>query len=417
MPYLGKFIYSMRPIEVTSGTTCTMAVDLEGNLYFNPEFVETLSPTQGAYVILHETCHLLLSHCHRFKKVLPEYSKEEQSLFNIAADLTVEQGLSSLRAHRPTGLVAIDGGWPSIGIDRFLDVPGIEVNMTVEEYYWALNHHQQQEQKKKKQKQKEEKQPPKKKGADAGPVDGDEPQQPQGPPDGGSAADGVVRPYEIPHGDLAAQSRVDSQLRDCEVAIKDFEASHGRGSVPGMFAAAIEARLRPTPDPWALLRTQVARNVASTVGQPSGTYLKLSKKQIEGVLLQGIVRHKPKAVLVIDTSGSMMDDDTKAMCCNVVKQGLRRVTRPMVVCADTKVRSAKLVSALSQFEWKGGGGTAMGKVLTEVDKEHKPDCIILVTDGETDWPERTRARLIIVLTSPAKTPAWAKTLVVGGVNR
>jgi predicted metal-dependent peptidase len=55
----------------------------------------------------------------------------------------------------------------------------------------------------------------------------------------------------------------------------------------------------------------------------------------------------------------------------------------------------------------------MAKVVEDVDAKHKPDAIILVTDGYTDWPSRpTKARLIVVLTEDCPTPAWSKTIKV-----
>ena len=203
-------------------------------------------------------------------------------------------------------------------------------------------------------------------------------------------------------------------MKDVEQAIKAHERANGKGSVPGGLKSAIAWRLRPTPDPWKQLSNIVANSVRSSVGSPTYTWMKFPRHYIPGGLRgKGVVHHNPQAVLVIDTSGSMMNDDTMNHCATVVAQGLRKVGRPMVVCADTSVRDQKRISSLSQFEWVGGGGTSMGSVVEEVDKEHKPDAIILVTDGQTDWPSKpTRARLIIVLTENEPTPAWAKTIKV-----
>jgi predicted metal-dependent peptidase len=95
----------------------------------------------------------------------------------------------------------------------------------------------------------------------------------------------------------------------------------------------------------------------------------------------------------------------------VIAQGLRKVQQPRVVAFDYVCQSAKRISSVSQFSFKGYGGTNMTAAIEEEDKQQRPDAIVLVTDGETKWPKsRTRARLIIALvrrSSYSKPPAWA----------
>jgi predicted metal-dependent peptidase len=55
----------------------------------------------------------------------------------------------------------------------------------------------------------------------------------------------------------------------------------------------------------------------------------------------------------------------------------------------------------------------MKTVLEAVDKEHRPDAIVLITDGATDWPEKLRAKLVVALTQPLPAPSWATAVMVG----
>jgi predicted metal-dependent peptidase len=84
------------------------------------------------------------------------------------------------------------------------------------------------------------------------------------------------------------------------------------------------------------------------------------------------------------------------------------------VAFDSRLQDAKRITSLSQWEFKGYGGTDMAKAIEDEDREQRPDAIVLVTDGETDWPaHRTRARLIIALvrrSSYSTPPAWAKVI-------
>jgi hypothetical protein len=61
---------------------------------------------------------------------------------------------------------------------------------------------------------------------------------------------------------------------------------------------------------------------------------------------------------------------------------------------------------------------AIRRVLEEADRIEKPDAIVLITDGYTDWPDRLRARLVVAMTTDRPSPAWAKTTLIpaGGAS-
>jgi hypothetical protein len=56
----------------------------------------------------------------------------------------------------------------------------------------------------------------------------------------------------------------------------------------------------------------------------------------------------------------------------------------------------------------------MGKAIEQVDKEDRPDAIVLVTDLETPWPERMpRARVVVAAVDSKpywleRVPGWVK---------
>jgi predicted metal-dependent peptidase len=190
--------------------------------------------------------------------------------------------------------------------------------------------------------------------------------------------------------------------------------STGWGNVPGAIRKALGNKLRPQPDPFDCLRAACARAVSSPVGAPDYTYRRISRRQVEGQpRLKGVQKLTPNAVIVLDTSGSMLDAETEAKALTVVASGLRRLRSVRVIGGDTNITSNKQVSSLKQLEWLGGGGTSMKTVLEAVDKEHRPDAIVLITDGETDWPERLRAKLVVALTQTMPAPSWATAVMIG----
>ena len=124
-------------------------------------------------------------------------------------------------------------------------------------------------------------------------------------------------------------------------------------------------------------------------------------------LLHGRIPTLCKAVVIVDTSGSMSSRPLQARAMSVIAQGLQKYGRIKVYCADTHLRSHSTVSRIDRFEWHGGGGTDMAAALTRVDKQDKPDAIVLVTDAVTGWPSiPTRARVVVACTESPRDPHY-----------
>jgi predicted metal-dependent peptidase len=384
VPYLTHIFAMMRTVETEE--VPTMAVDQANRLYCNREFMESITPMELAYCLLHEVMHVVLSHCRRFKAIAPQATERERWVWNIAADLVIQQMLANYYGlHEPAGIVRIDGVVPGT-TTRFLDIPGLVRGMTVEAYYGLLLQY-----------------------APAQPVQ--QKGNPLDPANSGSNSDGQKRDYEKPMS-AAEHAMADHCLREAEK--KMTQANRTRpGSVPGELLKSVEARLHPQPDPFDQLRSVVGRSVASPIGQEEYTYRRLSRRQdSDAARRRGYVRLAPECSIIIDTSGSMQGLESRAL--TAIAQGLRKVQRPRVIAFDSRLQSAKRISHLSEFAFKGYGGTDMTAALEQEDREHRPDAIVLVTDGETQWPSRpTRARLIIALVKKSgysQPPAWAKVI-------
>lgn len=454
VPYLASFIYSLREHE-TPGIG-TAAVDDAGNLYWCPEYITSVGKETAAYVIAHEALHLIFDHHRRAVEMLGENMTEtERYICNIAADLVIEQTLHMMRHLRPEGAVHLGASVPKLGIT--LDFPE---NRSMQEYYRLIteqmksqNSNQQQESSDGDDQQRSDSGGD---GANPGAQDGgnDEegggseddgteadgkadasgsgagtpsagqgkaPQKPGSPGSGGSCADGQRRPYEVESDGSWEAYGEDMAAAKAEEAIAEIESSRP-GTVPGTLVEALKQKLRPQPDPFDQLRSAVCTSVASPVGGREFSHRRLSRKQPPGddqPLLHGRICTQPHAVVIVDTSGSMMGKETKAKALSVIGQGLRKLHRVKVYCADTHVRSNKMVATTDRFEWHGGGGTNMAKVIEDVDRKDKPDSIILITDAETDWCSRApRARVVVAYTgrpgSPwhVGIPKWCRTVVL-----
>lgn len=458
VPYLASYIYSLREHE-TPGIG-TAAVDDAGNLYWCPEFISSIGKETAAYVIAHEAIHLIFDHHKRAVEMLGEnMSESERYICNIAADLVIEQTLHMMRHLRPDGAVYLGAEVPQLGIT--LDFPE---NKSMQEYYRLIceklksndspqenndgddesdgaggNNNQQGS------------------ASDSGGEGGDEsgdtgegdaggeesggdhsdgsevatsggagsapsgqgeaPPPPCSPGSGGSCADGQRRPYEVESDGTWEAYGEDMAAAQAEAAIQAIEQSKP-GTVPGSIKEALTQKLRPQPNPFDQLRSAVCTSVAAPIGGRDFSYRRRSRKQPPGddqTLMHGYICTQPHAVVIVDTSSSMWSRATQAQALSVISQGLRKLRRVKVFCADTHVRSHKLLGTVKQFEWEGGGGTDMAKAIEEVDRRDKPDSIIVVTDAETYWHnKKPRARVVIAYTgSPTShwrqaIPSWCR---------
>lgn len=426
-PYLATYVYSLKQQETRNTGTC--GVSRDGILHWDPKFVESLDRDTMAYVILHESLHLIFRHHVRANEVYGEHPDPQQQLaMNIAGDLVIEQTLAFMRPVRPPGAVHLGAECPQLGIT--LDFPE---NLDMLEYYGLI--------------QAKLRQRPKGRGPGDGESEqGDDGQdgergghgrpteksgqqksgkkgantKPNGraaackPGSGGSACDGVRREHETP--DESWQSFQESlSASKLEETIQKHEASMP-GSVPGMLKEHISQFLRPQRDPFAHLKSVVATCTQSPIGGRMQTYRRLSRKQPPDVCrLRGQLTTQASAVVIVDTSGSMGDRETKERALQVISDGLRKLRSVKVVCADTHIRSSTRLQDAKNFEWVGGGGTDMARALQDVDKQDHPDSIVLITDAMTGWPDRqTRAKVVVAVTCDSyfvsQIPAWMKTV-------
>ena len=450
VPYLASYIYSLREQE-TPGIG-TAAVDEAGNLYWCPKFVSEIGRDQTAYLVAHEVLHLIFDHHSRSREIIGENPTEFQRFVcNVAGDLVIEQTLHMMRHLRPEGAVHLGCEVPAWGIR--LDFPE---NKSMQEYYRLIMEKLKSQSDNDTQQQggdssngDEQQQ------GDDGASDGDgqdddcrsgmgagdsggssgndddgteadgqedasgngagspsagqgkAPQKPGAPGTGGSCADGCPRPYEIESDGSWEAYGEDMAAAQAEEAIAKYESSNP-GKVPGNIKEALKQKLRPVPDPFAQLRSAVCTSVASPVGGRDYSHRRRSRKQPPGddaPLLHGRITVQPNAVVIVDTSASMMKKTVQAKALSVIAQGLRKLGRVKVYCADTQVRSNKVVATTKLFAWCGGGGTDMATAVAEVDKADKPDSIVLITDAETHWHgDKPRARVVMAYTGKVGSP-------------
>ncbi|MFE9841914.1 vWA domain-containing protein [Streptomyces goshikiensis] len=370
-PYLASALYALT--VVPSGRVPTMGVDRHWRCYVAPAFVEATPVTELAGVWIHEVAHLLRDHHARAGR-LPAADQRDHLRVNLAQDCEINDDLLADGLRLPEGRVEPrDFGLPAGGM--------------FESYLPAI---------------------------------------PASPPHGadcGSGAHGTPMPWEL--GEAAGPARIgaveaEALRRQTAEAVRAHQRS--RGSVPAGWRRWAEQLLEPTVDWRRALSGAVREATAWAAGAVDYTYRRPSRRTpaLGGrVVLPSLRRPLPRVAIVIDTSGSMGEDDLAAALAEVtgvlreVGVGAHRVA---VLACDADVHAVTRVTSAEQVTLAGGGGTDMTVgISAALALPDRPNIVVVLTDGYTPWPAETPScRLIAALIGAAapEPPSWVETVRV-----
>ena len=376
-PYYSRALFAC-PL-IPSRDIDTMAIDARWRIYVNSEFVENRSVEETAAVLIHELNHGLRSHSRRAENLGVELGTVQ--VWNAAADCEINDDLAE------DGLEISDGLLPY----RF----GLEDGRTAEHYFQELM-------------------------ANATVI--------TVKLRGGSGCTGHRDDHEGDSeggtdGSVAGLEPVEQDMvrRAVAVAVREHARGRGIGSVPDGLRRWTDQTLDPRVDWRRALESAVRRGVHLRAGAADYTWQRPSRRDGggEAVIRPGMTRPVPDIAVVIDTSGSMEDEDLarahaeiQAILTRVVPgDGIRVYSVDAAVAAESRVFNARRVDLV------GGGGTDM-RVGIEAAAKARPAAIVVITDGFTPWPE-TRPPgaplTIAALTSDwalERVPAWIQAIDV-----
>lgn len=388
MPYFMRALFAAQPVAAPG--LGTFAVDARWRLYLDPALLVGEQawpvPVAGA-VLLHEVGHLLRAHAPRAKD-LPQ--PVEHVRWNYAADAEINDDLLAAGVGLPDGVITphmlgcSDGG-------------------IAEDYYAAI--------------------------CDPGgmpPI----PEPDDGDPGCGSGAGCPSVPGELGSGAAAAgvvdgldEAEADLVRRHVAQAVREAGTGKGRGSAPAGLARWAAGVLAPPTVPWdRLLRAVIRRAVADAAGRTNYSYARPPRRVVPGMVTPVLRGPSVTVSIVIDTSGSMSAGDLDAAMSELAgvlrTSGVARERVRLLSC-DAASSSAQPVRSVADVELVGGGGTDMRVGIDAAnDARPVPHVVIVLTDGDTPWPERpSRAHLVCAVIGGGDrqleaTPAWASTVHV-----
>lgn len=385
MPYFMHALFAVTPLADPGRPT--FAVDQHWRLYMNPALLtgpEALPPLVVGALLLHEVGHLLRDHAARYT-TLPR--PQIHLAWNLATDAEINDDLIAARAALPEWVITPEAlGLPDRGV--------------AEDYYAELTRDLE---------------------TLAGYDDGGE--------GCGSGAGGPDLPGELP-----PDANVDGQVvtgvgpaegdmirRQVAQDIKAHQQGKGRGTVPAGLDRWAGDVLRPPVVPWPqVLRAAVRAALADRAGRTDYTYSRPARRRVPRIIKPAMRGPTIRASIVVDTSGSMSQDDLTAALSEIGgvlrSSGVARDQIRVLSC-DAASGTPARVRSVSDIRLTGGGGTDMCIGITAATRARPaPDVIIVLTDGDTPWPDRPgKARLVCAIISPRPphgTPEWAITVHV-----
>jgi predicted metal-dependent peptidase len=370
-PYLAVALHAMA--VVPSRVVRTMAVDRHWRCYANPRFVADTPLRELAAVWLHEVSHLIRDHQGRAERLRDAGVRHvavgrpgtaaldprtdparDRVRLNIAMDLEINDDL--LEGLAGTG---VDGTGPRLPPGALSpDGLRLQARGLFEEYLRDLT-----------------------------PTIVDRFRDRL---DCGSGAHSESGPWE--HDANGAHPLGPYEAESIRISVRDA-VNAGRGTAPSGWRRWAE-RHGEVPQDWrALLGAAFRAGLGTAAGAGDYTYRRPGRRTQSlggGVVLPSLHRPVPRVAVVIDTSGSVSDEDLGSALTELA--AIARTVgvaghRVAVYSCDAAVHTAKEVCESEEISLVGGGGTDLRRGIDRaIARTPRPDVVVALTDGGTPWP-------------------------------
>ncbi|MFD8478659.1 VWA-like domain-containing protein [Kitasatospora sp. NPDC059673] len=385
-PYLATALFAMQVVE--SMRVPTMAVDQYWRCYVSPAFVAARPEEELASIWVHEVSHLLRDHARRSDRAMRKFGlagPRDRLRINLAADCEINDDVFGDGLLRPEDAVLPEtlGLPPNLLMEDYL--PSFTLNARTQSFSWL---------------------------------------------ECGSGADGYDREWELgPDGGRGLQAH-ESDLVRFRVA----EGILGRpGEAPAGWRRWAREAFHP-PQPWRELLGAAVRSAVAGAGAGSDyTYGRPARRAtaLPGVVLPALRHQLPRVAVVVDTSGSVSDQElgTALLEISAIARTLggRREVLSVISC-DAAAQQVQRIGGDGMLTLIGGGGTDLREGFAAALRLRPgPDVVVALTDGQTPWPSRQPAcRTVVGLFRrpsyvnendpnyrPDLPPEWARVVQLG----
>ncbi|WP_088225532.1 VWA-like domain-containing protein [Desulfosporosinus sp. FKB] len=240
----------------------------------------------------------------------------------------------------------------------------------------------------------------------------------------GSCATGQMASWEDQppsKGSASGVSLTEGELIRRNVAQQVREHARSQGSVPRHWSRWAEDKLQPKVDWRKQLAAAIRFAAADTTGATDYSYCRPSRRHGQigqgNVIFPSLRCPLPSVAVVADTSGSMSEKMLSQALAEIfgILRFLAHKEKIYVLAVDQTVEFCRRVFRPEQIQLTGGGGTDM-RVGLEAAARLKPlpQLGIVITDGQTPWPDRPpqRMKVIVLLFGDGIAPDWANVIKI-----
>lgn len=400
-PYMRSALYSLAPREAPG--LGTIGVTVDAVLRWDPEYVGKRTAAEMGGALLHECLHLLLETHGR-------QAGRQAAPWNVAADVPINHIIRTMQDASSKGVVTL----PPHGMSaKLLGLPAEADTWTAERVYDAL---------------------PRVEVGSGGGDNGDKGSPGSKPSATGGwcgGAAGRPQPGEPEPGrDGAGRSRAQLDRVRREVASAVQQRQRTQGDMPAGLVRWADETLRPPIVDWRqALRMAIRSGLGSSNGAVDHDRSKPSRRQASigwapgSPILSRLHAPRPKVAVIVDTSGSMGEDDLGEALAEVhgvidaAGGGVEFLACDAAVAGRVKhlLRMRDAFHALA-----GGGGSdcrpAFEELLVGRPAAARPHAIVTMTDGHLavpDGPPRNCKVVWCLIGAGSKSPAtWGTTVSV-----
>lgn len=334
------------------------------NKYFNPGFVDTLTPEELRLLLLHEATHAAYRHLTLWKPLWDENKR----LTNIAADHFVN-----------LSLMDSDAG------EGFLKMPKCGIQPEAKYRGWSVKQ-----------------------------IFGDLKANP--PPDGQGGEPEGLDEHDFEGAGEQSEELTAAQAQEIDRAMRQGEIvrrkrGDGAGTANGVFGDLLTAKV----DWREVLREFVQSTCA---GKDESTWRKPNRKFLgDDVYMPSMEStHMEELVVVMDTSGSCFGTEEATRFVSEMQAIVEQVrpAKTTIMYVDSRVAGSQEFFD-GQFEVqsvkpKGGGGTDMPAAFAWCAEKHiQPAAMVILTDGYTPWGIAPNYPVLWAITSNLRSP-WGVTV-------
>jgi len=392
-PYLSSALWPLTPRELPANILhAPMAVSENWVLYYCPELMKEWDLETVEGVLTHEVWHLLRDHSKRMKAI---GANKYHEIANIATDCEINDDIIEGGCKLPDWVITpqrLEEIYGNKGRSPVKFAP----DLLAEEYYNLLM---------------EKAQKITIKISKCGPGNGK----------CGSGATGHKEDYEGMEAEIVTLNEkpvteTEKDLIRREVARQIQDYGRQAGNCPAGMLRWADAELAPAVVDWRrVLAATIRRAVAYTMGATDYYYSRPNRHRSGRYIYPSLRTPVVTPGIVVDTSGSMDTADLNAALAETdgILRSCGYYHATMVSC-DAAASNIQKCTSVRQFKLIGGGGTDMGVGMAALLKQRpKPGIMIVITDGETPWPEKSLGiPTICCLVRECTTapPKWMQTI-------